>query len=138
MRLDAVACRDRLASCDHGVLGTVHPERGVDLVPVVYVLDGDAVVIPVDTVKPKTTTRLQRLRDVAADPRCSLLVEHYDADWSSLWWVRASGAASAAEPSARQLDLLAERFPAYRSPGAVVAVLVLEPGELQGWAAGDA
>lgn len=56
----------------------------------VFVVDGDNLAIPIDTVKPKAADRLQRERNLAADPRATLLVEHWDvADWSRLWWVRA-------------------------------------------------
>lgn len=90
MRLDETAARARLAAHDHGVLCTVHPERGVDAVPVVYAFDGVHVGIPIDRVKPKSGTRLQRERNLEADPRATLLIEHWDRDdWSQLWWVRA-------------------------------------------------
>lgn len=79
----------RLMAHDHGVLCTVHAERGVDAVPVVYAVDGGHVGIPVDRVKPKASMRLQRERNLEADPRATLLVEHWDRDdWSKLWWVR--------------------------------------------------
>ena len=68
----------------------MHPSRGVDAVPVVYATSGDFVGVPVDRVKPKSTTRLQRERNLEADPRAALLIEHWDReDWSRLWWVRA-------------------------------------------------
>jgi PPOX class probable F420-dependent enzyme len=41
--------------------------------------------------KPKTTPRLQRLINVETTPTASLLVDHYDEDWASLWWVRVDG-----------------------------------------------
>ena len=102
MRLTAVEAHARLAAHDHGVLCTVHAERGVDAVPVVYVVDDDGCVgVPIDRVKPKASPRLQRERNLSADPRAALLVEHWDrGDWSRLWWVRAElrwqGDASAA------------------------------------------
>lgn len=90
MRLADDEARRRLAASDHGVLGTTHRNRGADLVPVVFAVDGDHLAIPIDTVKPKAAGRLQRERNLAADPRASLLIEHWDAaDWSRLWWVRA-------------------------------------------------
>ena len=69
----------------------MHAERGVDAVPVAYVVDDDGYVgVPVDLVKPKASLRLQRERNLEADPRATLLVEHWDPiDWSRLWWVRA-------------------------------------------------
>ena len=91
MRLGEDEARTRLAAHDHGVLCTLHAERGVDAVPVVYVVDDDGYVgVPVDRVKPKASSRLQRERNLEADPRGTLLVEHWDRDdWSQLWWVRA-------------------------------------------------
>lgn len=83
--------RTRLFAHSHGVLCTVHPDRGPDPVPVVYaVTDHDVVGVPVDAVKPKSSTRLRRERNLESDPRASLLVEHWERDdWSRLWWVRA-------------------------------------------------
>ena len=91
MRLAEDEARARLAAHDHAILCTVHPERGVDAVPVAFVVDEDGYVgVPVDLVKPKASTRLQRERNLDADPRATLLVEQWDRDdWSRLWWVRA-------------------------------------------------
>lgn len=94
MRLDAAEARARLAAHVHGVLCTLHPERGPDPQPVVYAvsdLGADGFVgVPIDRVKPKTSTRLQREVNLEADPRSALLIEHWDSDdWSRLWWVRA-------------------------------------------------
>jgi Pyridoxamine 5'-phosphate oxidase len=91
MKLTKDEALARLAAHDHGVLCTIHPERGIDAVPVVYVNDADGYVgIPVDRVKPKSSLRLQRERNLEADDRATLLIEHWDRDdWSKLWWVRA-------------------------------------------------
>jgi PPOX class probable F420-dependent enzyme len=121
-----------LDGADHGVLATVHAERGVDAVPVVFALDGSRILLPVDTVKPKTTTRLQRLENLARDPRCVLLVDHYDEDWSQLWWVRVHGTAAVVEGR----DPALTRFPQYRQEGAVTATIVLVPDAVTGWRAG--
>src|SRR6516225_9394957 len=43
MRLADHEALARLAARDHGILCTLHAERGVDAVPVVYVLDADVV-----------------------------------------------------------------------------------------------
>jgi PPOX class probable F420-dependent enzyme len=58
-----------------------------------FVLVGVMIYSAVDA-KPKRSARLQRLANVASEPRCSLLVDHYEDDWSKLWWVRADGEAS--------------------------------------------
>jgi PPOX class probable F420-dependent enzyme len=133
--LDADACWERLRSTRNGVLGTVHAQRGADLVPVVYVVDGTTIVLPIDTVKPKSGARLQRLRNLEADARASVLIDHYDDDWQALWWVRAHGTARLAAPTTKQLERLATSFPAYRDPGSVASVVLVEVDEVTGWAA---
>ena len=139
MRLAEDAARARLAAHDHGILCTVHTERGVDAVPVAYVVDDGHVGVPVDVVKPKASLRLQRERNLEADPRATLLVEHWDAgDWSRLWWVRAElrwdGDADAARAAALATGLAA-RYPQYRDQP-FVRVLVLRIVGVTGWAAG--
>lgn len=140
MRLTATEAWARLAAHDHGVLCTVHPERGVDAVPVVYVLDEDGHVgIPVDRVKAKSSSRLQRERNLEADPRAALLVEHWDRDdWSRLWWVRAELRGEGDAAAARAADLaarLAQAYPQYRDQP-FTRVLVLRVVGVTGWAAG--
>lgn len=120
-----------LRTSDHGVLATVHPERGVDATPVVFAVHGDHVVLPVDTVKSKSTTRLQRLVNLARDPRCVLLVDHYDADWSRLWWVRVHATAEVVE--GRHDALL--QFEPYRPEGTVEETILLTPTAVTGWQA---
>ncbi len=139
MRLSEVEARARLAAHDHGVLGTLHPERGVDAVPCVFALDDDDFVgVPVDTVKPKASHRLQRERNLEADPRATLLVEQWDPDdWSRLWWVRAGLRwVRRPEPEREQAlaDLLVRRYPQYRDRP-FVGVEVLRLVALTGWAA---
>lgn len=92
MRLTAEQARARLAAHTHGVLCTLHSQRGPDPLPVVYAVNDDGHVgVPIDRVKPKTATRLRREDNLEADPRAALLVEHWDPeDWSRLWWARAN------------------------------------------------
>lgn len=139
MRLTEDDARGRLAVHDHGILCTLHAARGVDAVPVAYAVDDDGYVgIPVDLVKPKSSSRLQRERNLDADPRATLLVEHWDRDdWSQLWWVRAELRHHGDDPT-RAADLaarLAERYPQYRDQP-FVRVIVLRIGAVTGWAAG--
>jgi PPOX class probable F420-dependent enzyme len=141
MRLTAGEARARLAAHDHGVLCTVHPERGVDAVPVVYVVDEDGFVgVPVDRVKPKSSSRLQRERNLEADPRATLLVEHWDRDdWSRLWWVRAELRWQGDAPAERVAGLaaaLAQAYPQYRDQP-FTRVLALRLVGVSGWAAGQ-
>ena len=137
MRLAEDEARARLAAHDHGILCTVHAERGVDAVPVVYAVDEDGYVgVPIDRVKPKASSRLQRERNLETDPRGTLLVDHWDRDdWTRLWWVRAE--LRFKDATGREAALaarLAERFGQYqRQPFA--RVLVLRVVRVVGWAA---
>ena len=138
MRLAESEAWQRVADAEHGVLGTIHPERGIDLVPVVYAIDEEhTIFVPVDTVKPKATIRLQRIANIRSDPRCTLLVEHYDPDWSRLWWVRINGDGNEAlvEDLEQFLPLLADRFPPYADPTSIAAGIVIRPLDITGWAA---
>lgn len=137
MTLDEATCWVRLRSSRHAVLATLHRERGLDAVPVVYAVEGDRLLLPIDTVKAKRGGELQRVRNLRSDARCVLLVEHYDDDWSRLWWVRVHGTASLlSEPTPAMSSILADRFEEYREAGSVSAVLILEPTAVAGWAAG--
>ena len=139
MRLAPDEARARLVAHDHGILCTVHAERGVDAVPVAYALDDDGYLgVPVDRVKPKVSSRLQRERNLETDPRGTLLVEHWDRDdWSQLWWVRAElrWQADAGEGRAEALAArLAERYAQYRDEP-FHRVLVLRIVGVTGWSA---
>jgi PPOX class probable F420-dependent enzyme len=138
MKLTDDDARTRLTSRTHGVLATLHAQRGVDAVPVVYVADGDGFVgVPIDRVKPKTAGPLQRERNLAVDPRATLLVEHWDPDdWSQLWWVRAE-LRWLSEPGDRARSLaesLARTYPQYRDRP-FDRVLVFRVDAVAGWAA---
>jgi PPOX class probable F420-dependent enzyme len=135
VNLDEGQCRQRLAAASHGVLASVHPTRGVDAVPVVYAPLGLAVVIPVDRVKSKRSTRLQRLENIASDDRCVLLVEHYEDDWSRLWWVRMHARAVVAPPDPDALGALRARYPAYAKEAAIDTTILLTPTAWYGWQA---
>lgn len=145
MRLTEEQAKARLAAHDHGILATVHAVRGVDAVPVVFAVNGEHVGIPVDTVKPKASSRLQREQNLEADPRATLIVEHWDRDdWTRLWWVRAELRSVDDASSARVADLaarLADRFPQYRSlrhgDQPFRRVIVLRVVAVTGWAASE-
>jgi PPOX class probable F420-dependent enzyme len=131
VRLDADEAWSLLRGSDHGVLATVHAERGVDAVPAVFAIDGDRLLTPIDEVKAKSTSRLRRLANLEHDPRCVLLVDHYEDDWSALWWVRVHATATVVPG---RHDALAV-FDQYREAGTVTATIVLEPTLVTGWRA---
>ena len=141
MRLTAEEARARLDAEVHGVLCTLHPERGPDPQPVVYAVSGDGHIgVPIDRVKPKRSSRLQREDNLEADPRASLLIEHWDSeDWSRLWWVRAR-LEHVDEPSEALTHELADRLsrtvPQYAGKP-FHRVLVCRIVDVTGWAASE-
>jgi len=140
MRLSEERCRELLRANSHGFMATQHPERGIDVGPTVYAVVGEHLGSPVDLVKPKSSTRLQRERNLEHEPRATLAIERWDRDdWSKLWWVRARlrwtghGPHEQTEPIA---DRLSELFVQYRDkPFASVHVFDIE--SVSGWAASE-
>jgi PPOX class probable F420-dependent enzyme len=80
--------------------------------------------------KPKSTTALQRLANIAAHPAASLLVDHYEDDWKRLWWVRVDGTAAVSDDVATLTTartLLQSKYPQYRDQppdGPVISVTI--------------
>ncbi len=137
MHLERSEALRRASAADHGILATLHASRGADLVPACFAIDGDLLAVPVDSVKPKGSKALGRIRNLERDPRATLLVEHWDAaDWSRLWWVRLLLVRTAEPPD--QLALLEgdlqDRYPQYaRAP--FVEILTFRIDHVSGWAA---
>jgi PPOX class probable F420-dependent enzyme len=103
---------DRFATARVARLATVRPDGGAHLVPIVFALAGDVIHSAVDA-KPKRHRALQRLTNIAREPRVSVLADHYDEDWSLLWWVRADGIARVREASPAGLAALQDKYPQY-------------------------
>jgi PPOX class probable F420-dependent enzyme len=98
-------------------LATVGEGGAPAVVPVVYAVDGDDLVTPLDG-KPKRTalTELRRVRDIQANPQVALVVDHYAEDWTQLAWVQARGTAAIVDKGdayERGIALLAARYPQY-------------------------
>ena len=122
--------RDRFATARVARLATVASDGAPHLGPIVFVVHGDVVWSAVDH-KPKSTRALRRLANIEAQPEVCLLVDHYDDDWTRLWWVRADGRAAVVEggsPGTQAvLDDLAAKYPQYadhRPDGPLVRVEV--------------
>ncbi len=137
VNLDPAEARRRFAAATVARLATVSPGGRPHLVPVTFAVDGDVIYSAVDA-KPKTTARLARLRNIAAEPRVAMLADHYEPDWDRLWWVRADGAATVlagAAEMATPLALLARRYPQYRAAAPGGPVIRVQVERWTGWAA---
>lgn len=118
-------------------LATVDDQLHPHLVPLVFALDGHRVFSAVDT-KPKRTQQLKRLRNIASHQMVSLLVDHYEDDWTRLWWVRADGTAGiVTEESHRRrgLQLLSTKYPQYEEDPPPGPMIIVEIDRLSGWSA---
>jgi PPOX class probable F420-dependent enzyme len=126
-RADVVAARvARLAT--HNLRG------GIDVVPCTFAfVDDDTIVTAVDH-KPKRTRQLQRLENIRANPSVTMLIDHYDDDWSTLWWVRIRGdAVVVADPASAPLELLIAKYEQYREQRPSGPAIVIHITELTGW-----
>lgn len=136
MRLAEPEARRLLGSARVAYLATVTELARPHLVPVTFDLDGSVIVIAVDQ-KPKTTTDLRRLRNIAGNDRVAVLAEHYDdADWSALWWVRADGRARVLtdEPDrADPIRRLRAKYPQYLADPPAGPVIRIEVDGWSGW-----
>lgn len=130
--------RDRVARARVATLGTVNAGGGIDLVPVTFALDGDALVTAVDH-KPKRTTRLARLDNVRRDPRVTVLVHDYDEDWSRLWWARLRGRARVVEAGTADhtaaVAPLVAKYHQYREQPPAGPAIVVDVEDWRSWSA---
>src|SRR4051812_47015508 len=82
-------------------LASVTPQGRPHIVPCCFAVTTDTIVTAVDG-KPKSTLALRRLDNVRSNGAVSFVVDHYEEDWSELWWIRVDG-------DARVLDAGLER-----------------------------
>jgi PPOX class probable F420-dependent enzyme len=98
---------------------TLDAGRRPHIVPVCFAYDGKVFYTALDT-KPKRVPpeRLRRVRNIRAEPRVALLIDHYEEDWTQLWFVMIRGTArllprSARAERARALHHLRAKYPQY-------------------------
>jgi PPOX class probable F420-dependent enzyme len=135
--MEADRMRALVAEARIGRLATLTPDGLLHLVPICFALAGDVLFSAVDD-KPKRSRRLQRLENVRANPHVAVLVDHYEEDWTRLWWVRLRGRARVLASGAEAdtaLKLLADKYEQYRGrpPGEPVLAIAVE--EWRGWSA---
>jgi PPOX class probable F420-dependent enzyme len=118
-------------------LATVGADGRPDLVPITFALDADTVFSAVDH-KAKRTRALARLANIERDPRVTVLVDHYDENWSKLWWCRLRGDAQTVTEGAefnRGLEVLTEKYEPYQRTRLRGPVIVIHVTHWLGWAA---
>lgn len=139
MRLAPETCRRRMSAARVAHLATTGADGRPHLVPVTFALvtssGADRVAIAVDQ-KPKTTLALRRLRNIAENPQVALMCDHYDEDWTRLWWVRADGRAVVLDEGDGRdgaLVALGLRYGQYRADPPRGPVILIDVTAWSGW-----
>jgi PPOX class probable F420-dependent enzyme len=129
--------RELVAAAPVARLATVGADGRPHLVPLCFVLLGETAYSAVDH-KPKRTTRLRRLANLAATGVACLLVDEYQDDWSALWWVRLSGdgrVVTDPAEAARAGAALAAKYPQYGGQPPAGPYLAVTVRAWSGWSA---
>jgi PPOX class probable F420-dependent enzyme len=133
-QLLSVAPVGRLATADAG--GAPH------VIPVCYVFDGQAIYSVLDQ-KPKRSAlpRLKRVRNIQANPRVALVVDHYEEDWQRLWYILVSGQAELLVEGNERVEaikLLRQKYSQYRDmPIDPNPVIKITPDRVVSWGDGS-
>ncbi len=134
---DTQEMRRRIEGARVARLATVARDGRPHIVPITFAATEDVLYFAVDQ-KPKRSADLQRLRNIEANPAVSVLIDHYEDDWTRLWWVRVDGRARLVREGAEleiAITLLSRRYPQYRSAPPVGPAVAIEIERMTGWSA---
>ena len=129
----------RLSNAPVGHLATADASGRPHVIPVCFAYDGEYIFSILDA-KPKrgSLTGLRRVRNILENPQVSLVIDHYDADWSRLWYLLVHGRAELIEDGAVTADaiaLLRSKYPQYRRMAVDGnPVIRITPERATGWA----
>jgi PPOX class probable F420-dependent enzyme len=145
MELTAAAIEEILGRWPVADLATLGDDGRPHLVPIVFARVGGALWSPIDG-KPKSGRELARIRNLRRDPRVTLLLQHYDDDWTRLWWLRLAGEAQVlrvteSDGARRAAAALRAKYPEYaRVPltGPEGIMLRIAVGAPRSWCASEA
>jgi len=126
-------------------LATADSECKLHLVPVVFVFDGNCLIIPIDekrkTVKPE---KLKRVKNIKENPNVALLIDEYNEDWTKLYFIIIHGKASIIGGK-KKLDQnemsflkkahksLRNKYPQYKKIGVGEHVIMIMPQKVIAW-----
>jgi PPOX class probable F420-dependent enzyme len=116
-------------------LATTDPDGRPHLVPIVFAVDRGTLYSAVDR-KRKRSRTLRRIENARARPDVTVLVDHYEDDWSRLWWIRLRGRARVldeGEERDRALRLLAEKYGQYVAEPPDGPVLAVDVTDVRRW-----
>jgi PPOX class probable F420-dependent enzyme len=118
-------------------IGSERPHQ----VPIVFAVVDGLIHSPIDG-KSKRGALLQRLRNVARNGSASLLLDRYDSDWRSLWWLRVDVDVQVVSGDVEGFDrivgALRAKYPQYQTTqmfAGVPTILQMKPVRHTAWSA---
>ncbi|MGC4906705.1 TIGR03668 family PPOX class F420-dependent oxidoreductase [Streptomyces griseobrunneus] len=136
MNLSEADARERFAGSPIARLATADAAGVPHIVPVTFAVDDDMIYFAIDH-KPKRSTNLRRLRNIAENPMVSVIADRYADDWTDLWWARADGRAAIrddGEERVRALNLLQHKYHQYKESPPQGPVVAIHVAAWTGWA----
>jgi PPOX class probable F420-dependent enzyme len=121
-----------------GHLATASESGVPHVIPVCFAFDGAAIYSVLDQ-KPKRAalTRLRRVRNIQANPRVSLVVDHYEEDWQRLWYILVTGEAVLLLDDDQRdaaIAILRRKYPQYQDMDIDQnPVIQITPGKVISW-----
>ena len=137
----SAAVRARLHAARVARLATLDAKRSPHLVPVCFVYYGSVFYSAIDR-KPKRVAaeKLARLEHIRSTPQVALLIDHYDEDWTLLWYILVRGKARlvpswARAERAQAIRKLRDKYPQYAAGmlGDDAPILRITPGRVTAW-----
>ncbi len=131
-----------LANARVGHLATASETGTPHVIPVCFAVDGDLIYSVLDQ-KPKRTglIKLRRVKNVLANPLATLVVDHYEEDWSRLWYIMVSGRAELLLEGAERasaIPVLRAKYPQYRNMNiGENPVIKISPERVIAWGGGE-
>jgi PPOX class probable F420-dependent enzyme len=129
---------EMLTTARVGRLATADAAGQPHVVPVCFAVVGPRLYWAVDA-KPKRTPALRRLKNLAENPRISLVVDVWDEDWTRLAWVMVEGTSAVVPEGGERrqaLDALVAKYAQYRAmnlAAAAGAVVGIVPARVIAW-----
>jgi coenzyme F420-0:L-glutamate ligase / coenzyme F420-1:gamma-L-glutamate ligase len=113
------AVRNFLTFARLGHLATADASGAPHAIPLCYWFDGARFYFAIDE-KPKRghAMALRRMRNIAANPRIALVIDHYEEDWNKLAYVLVRGQAGVVDDREEYilaLRNLRDKYPQYRA-----------------------
>ena len=129
-----------LSSARVGHLATADTQGSPHVVPVCFAAGAESIYSVLDQ-KPKraSLTRLRRVKNIQANPQVTLLVDHYEEDWSRLWYIMVVGRGELllkGEERIEAVDILRAKYRQYQTMDIDEnPVIKITPSKVVSWGA---